>query len=341
MPKQKKIRDNAEQVPAVQVSDEQAPTVSAAGFELPATLSDDLSGILGYPDPAGVRLPIGEVPDDVESAVEFAEALQAQVSMTTGALQLRQVLQEAARADETHAVESELTIIAVEQARLELADARRAEARAEVTAEREARRDALIVAGLELETRARNIEIAELERLAAREAKVRELPLEYTFYDEVTEESIQAALEQLSEWSREEPGRPVSIVLCSPGGNVFDGLALFDFLVHMRSRGHYVTVTVLGMAASMGAVLLQAGDERIIGANAFLMNHELSTGVHGTVTELSDELALSQMMQERLLSILASRASLSKKQIRKRWARRDWWMDSARAVEYGFADRVL
>jgi ATP-dependent protease ClpP protease subunit len=92
---------------------------------------------------------------------------------------------------------------------------------------------------------------------------------------------------------------------------------------------------------NLGAVLLQAGDRRIVGANAFLMLHEVSNGVGGKVSELEESVELSKRLQKRLLAILAERSTLGVAQIQRRWARRDWWLDADETVSLGFADEAL
>jgi ATP-dependent Clp endopeptidase proteolytic subunit ClpP len=184
---------------------------------------------------------------------------------------------------------------------------------------------------------------AELDAYRRREADVaaEEGRRTYTFYARVEEESVRACMATLSSWSSKAPAAPLTIVFNSPGGAVHDGLALFDFLRHLRTGGHHLTTIALGRAASMGAVLLQAGDRRVIGGNAFLMLHEVSNGMGGKVSELEESVELSKRLQKRLLAILAERSTLAVAQIQRRWTRRDWWLDAEETVAYGFADALM
>lgn len=160
----------------------------------------------------------------------------------------------------------------------------------------------------------------------------------YTFYSDVDAEAVRRCLADLGQWSRRDPGAPITVIFNSPGGSVLDGLALFDYLRRLRAQGHEVTTVAIGRAASMGAVLLQAGDRRLIGENTFLLVHEVSHTSIGKVSEMEDSVEFSRRLQKRLLSILASRAALTEAQIQRRWARKDWWLDAAEAVELGLAD---
>jgi ATP-dependent Clp endopeptidase proteolytic subunit ClpP len=162
--------------------------------------------------------------------------------------------------------------------------------------------------------------------------------LVYTFYAEVGEDSVRTAMQTLAAWSRRDPGAPITIVLNSPGGRVLDGLALYDFLLRLRRDGHHLRIEVVGRAASMGGILLQAGDERIIGPNAFLLIHEVSGGAEGRSSELGDRVEFYGLMEKRLLAILAERSSMTDRQIRTRWQRKDWWLSADEAVALGFAD---
>jgi ATP-dependent Clp endopeptidase proteolytic subunit ClpP len=184
---------------------------------------------------------------------------------------------------------------------------------------------------------------AELEAFRRREADsaAEEGRRTYTFYSRVEEESVRACMATLTSWSSKSPGAPLTILFNSPGGAVHDGLALFDFLRHLRASGHNLTTIALGRAASMGAVLLQAGDRRVIGANAFIMLHEVSNGASGKVSEIEESVELSKRLQKRLLTILATRSTLAEAQIQRKWSRRDWWLDADETLSLGFADEVL
>ena len=133
---------------------------------------------------------------------------------------------------------------------------------------------------------------------------------------------------------------PITIRLLTPGGDVIAGLALFDYIKLLREEGIEIIIMVVGMAASMGTILLQAATERVVSQSSWLMVHEISAGVGGKLSEIIDEAKWNQRVQDRLLGILAERSTLSKRVIANRWKRRDWWFDADEAVEFGFADRV-
>lgn len=163
----------------------------------------------------------------------------------------------------------------------------------------------------------------------------------YTFDKEVSHSSVAKAMDRIGMWSRRDPGCDITLLINSPGGSVFAGLAFYDQLQQLRAAGHKVITQTLGMAASMGGILLQAGDERLIGANASVLIHEVSSGMWGKTSALADELRLTERLQSQLLDILASRSKLTAAEIADRWHRKDWWLTAGEAVQYGFADRIV
>ena len=194
---------------------------------------------------------------------------------------------------------------------------------------------------LQLETERTMLELSALrrkERDAAADAGEANV---YTFYAGVEAETVQACIAELGQWSRRSPGAPITILFNSPGGAVLDGLALFDFLRWLAGAGHHVKTVALGRAASMGAVLLQAGTTRVVGRNAFLLVHEVSNSSAGKVSEMEDGVAFTRRLQKRLLAILSERSTLDVAQIQRRWARKEWWVDAEEAVALGFADEIL
>lgn len=173
----------------------------------------------------------------------------------------------------------------------------------------------------------------------------------YRFNGYVDGDNVRRAIDQLTMWTRMAPGCDIELVFNSPGGSVIDGMDLFDFVQELKRGGHRVTTATRGMAASMGGILLQAGNTRVMGAESYLLIHQISTAVFGKVGEIDDEVAFLRLMSDRVLSIFATRCKqaaengtaskpLSKAQINKGWARRDWWLSSAQALELGLCDEV-
>lgn len=162
----------------------------------------------------------------------------------------------------------------------------------------------------------------------------------YAFDGPVRGDSVQHAIVTLGQWQRRKPDMPITIVFNSPGGNVFNGLALYDYIKELQIQGTRIDTVALGMAASMGGVLLQAGEKRTMSPHSYLLIHEVSDFAGGNFSELEDQVKFAKRLQDRLLAILAERSTLSQKRIEARWKRRDWWLDANEALELGFVDEV-
>ncbi len=170
----------------------------------------------------------------------------------------------------------------------------------------------------------------------------------YYFSSEVTDRTVEACMDQLTTWDRLFPDEPITIVFTSPGGSVVSGMALWDFIQHIRDKGHLVTTKALGMAASMAGILLQAGDKRVMGKETYLLIHQVQAGMMGSFGDLQDRMKWLEKVQERILDIFATRASCVtgkdfrsvRRMIAKEWERTDWWIDSAEALRLGLVDEI-
>ena len=162
----------------------------------------------------------------------------------------------------------------------------------------------------------------------------------YRFSKEVSHTSVQACMGKLTQWHRQDPKCEIEIIFSSPGGSIIDGFELFDFIQHLRGAGHKVTTGSLGMAASMAGILLQAGDVRWIGHQAWMMIHRAAFGAIGKTYEVEDEVKLVKRIEERILDIFTSRSKLTKHKIQRNWDRKDWWIDADECVELGLVDEV-
>lgn len=153
-----------------------------------------------------------------------------------------------------------------------------------------------------------------------------------------------AWLDALQHWERRDPGEPIIVQINSPGGNVTDGLAIYDTIMRLRRKGHYVTTHGMGFVASMASVLLQAGDERVMDTRAKLMLHEgalsLSGNVNLTSGEREDIETFSKLLTKDIVSILTERSTLTPARLNSKWRRKDWYLTAQEALDLGFVDRV-
>lgn len=154
------------------------------------------------------------------------------------------------------------------------------------------------------------------------------------FNADVDAMEIDAAIETLHDWSLEND-EPITVILNSPGGEVFAGLLLFDTL---RSLEQNVLTIARGLAASMGSILSQAGDQRLISRHSWFMVHEPASLAWGKVGDIKREAKMLERLHDQLCDILAERSTLTKAEIKRRSQDKDWWMDAAEALEFGFFD---
>lgn len=137
----------------------------------------------------------------------------------------------------------------------------------------------------------------------------------------------------------DDPDREVYLYINSPGGSVYAGLAIYDTINHLRAP---VSTYCVGMAASMGALLLASGKKGKRNAlpNSRIMLHQPSSGYQGTAADI--EIAAREILgtRERLNRILAEKTGQTLKKINTD-VDRDRWMSAEDAVKYGLVDQVL
>lgn len=164
----------------------------------------------------------------------------------------------------------------------------------------------------------------------------------YYFKGGVDDGSAQKCIDALNVWRRtEEPGG-IDLVFFSPGGSVFAGMVLFDHIIAMRQEGWKFRTITRGYAASMGGILLQAGDERVCGPESYILIHEISSGAVGKVGELEDEVEFIRLIQKRVNDIFVARSNgkVTGAKLRAMYRRKDFWLDSKKALELGIVDAI-
>lgn len=134
----------------------------------------------------------------------------------------------------------------------------------------------------------------------------------------------------------EATAEPIHVLLNTPGGDWVDGYAIFDAL--SRSANH-ITITVTGQASSMGAVILQAGDTRIMRRHATMMLHDGAVGLEDVARNVEAQSRESARCRKLLYRTLADRTGRTERYFRQRMTH-DWYLTAAQAVKEGLADTV-
>lgn len=157
--------------------------------------------------------------------------------------------------------------------------------------------------------------------------------------EEVNEHTANLVVAQLLHLAYEDPKKEISLYINSPGGSVYDGLAIYDTMQFIKPD---VATYGIGLQASMGAFLLSSGTKgkRFVLPNSRVMIHQPSSGTQGKISDQEITLREGIALKKRLNEILAKNTGQKISKIEKD-VERDFWMSSDEAVAYGLADKVV
>jgi len=156
---------------------------------------------------------------------------------------------------------------------------------------------------------------------------------------EVNDQTANLVIAQLLFLESENPDKEISLYINSPGGSVSAGLAIFDTMQFIKPN---VSTLCMGMAASMGAFLLCAGEKgkRYALPNSRVMIHQPLGGARGQASDIEIQAREILYLRERLNKILSDRTGQSIETIAKD-TDRDNFMSAEQAQEYGLIDKVI
>ena len=157
--------------------------------------------------------------------------------------------------------------------------------------------------------------------------------------EEVNEHTANIVVAQLLHLANEDPTKDISLYINSPGGSVYDGLAIYDTMQFIKPD---VATYGIGLQASMGAFLLSSGaeDKRFMLPNARAMIHQPSSGTQGKITDQEITLREGIYLKKRLNDILAKNTGQKLSKIEQD-VDRDFWMSAEESVKYGLVDKVI
>jgi ATP-dependent Clp protease protease subunit len=155
----------------------------------------------------------------------------------------------------------------------------------------------------------------------------------------VNDQTASLVVAQLLFLEAENPDKDIALYINSPGGSVYDGMAIYDTMQFVRPD---VSTLCTGFAASMGTFLLNAGTKgkRFALPNARIMIHQPSGGSQGTAADVAIQAQEVLYLRERLNAITAERTGKTVEEI-ARDTDRDNFMSAAEARDYGLIDEVL
>ena len=157
--------------------------------------------------------------------------------------------------------------------------------------------------------------------------------------DEVNSQTANLVVAQLLHLAYQNPDEDIKLYINSPGGSVYDGLAIYDTMNFIKPD---VQTIGIGLQASMGAFLLSAGakGKRAVLGNSRVMIHQPSSGTQGKITDQEITLREGIELKKKLNKILAKNTGQKLEKIEKD-VERDFWMSAEEAKKYGLIDKIL
>lgn len=157
--------------------------------------------------------------------------------------------------------------------------------------------------------------------------------------DPIDDNLANTVIAQLLFLESQDPKKEIKLYVNTPGGLVTSGMAIYDTMQYVKCD---VATICVGIAASMGAVLLAAGTpgKRFILPNAEVMIHQIMGGAEGQATDIKIRAEHILKLRDRLNKILARHTGQALDKIEKD-TDRDYFMTAEEAVKYGVADKII
>ena len=157
--------------------------------------------------------------------------------------------------------------------------------------------------------------------------------------EDVNEHTANLVVAQLLHLAYVDPKKDIKLYINSPGGSVYDGMAIYDTMQYIKSD---VVTIGIGLQASMGAFLLSSGTKgkRFALPNSRIMIHQPSSGTKGKITDQEIMLKEGVLLKKKLNEILAKNTGQKLSRIEKD-VDRDFWMSAEEAAKYGIIDEVI
>jgi len=160
--------------------------------------------------------------------------------------------------------------------------------------------------------------------------------LEIRIYDEIGLFGVSAETFTQEFNKVKDLGGNITLKVNSPGGDVFDGMTIYNILKTVKDR---LTVEVEGLSASIASVISMAGSKLVMREGSFLMIHNPFMGAFGESVELRKAADMLDKVKEELVSIYVNNSNLSKEEIESMMDD-ETWMNAREALEAGIADEI-
>lgn len=156
---------------------------------------------------------------------------------------------------------------------------------------------------------------------------------------DITDQTANVIVAQLLYLAYEDPKQDIKLYINSPGGAVYDGMAIYDTMQYIEPD---VQTIGIGLQASMSALLLSSGakGKRFLLPHSKVMIHQPSSGTQGKVTDMEIDLKEGLAAKEMLAALLSKNTGQKLSKV-KSDMERDYWMSSSEARTYGIVDEII
>jgi ATP-dependent Clp protease protease subunit len=160
--------------------------------------------------------------------------------------------------------------------------------------------------------------------------------------DEITQDIIEMALLPLMELDTDGSGKPITILLNTNGGEIYSGFTLIDYIEKIKTP---TTIQILGMAASMGALIAMAGKlnpnvKTVCSPFSVGLIHSGSQYMEGTTHAVRDTFKFSEKYESRIKAYILSHTNISE-EMYKEIERQEFWMSSDDMLKYGIVSEII
>ena len=157
--------------------------------------------------------------------------------------------------------------------------------------------------------------------------------------EDVNPHTANLIVAQLLFLQAEDAKKDIYFYINSPGGSVYDGMAIYDTMQYVTND---IQTVGIGMQASMGSFLLSSGTKgkRFLLPTSTVMIHQPSSGTQGKLTDQENDLREALRLKKLMEEIMANNTGKTVEQIHKDWER-DRWLSAEEAKKYGIVDEII
>jgi ATP-dependent Clp protease, protease subunit len=157
-------------------------------------------------------------------------------------------------------------------------------------------------------------------------------------FDEICDASVCEMIKILDVLELQNPKKPIEILLSTPGGDVYSGLALYDRIRYSKCK---ICIVGTSLVASMGVLILLAGTERYMTKTARLMTHQISTTMQGKLTDVKIDYDELKKVDKLCNTIVAERTGQSIKKVENEIKGGDKYISVEEALKTGYIHKII